>query len=82
MLGLVSINEKNIVYDMTYYIDIYEIIMFVAAILCSVPIFKNILQPKSTFKNICLNIWLLMLFILSVSAIAMNTYNPFIYFRF
>lgn len=82
MLGLVSINEKNIVYDMTYYIDVYEIIMFVAAILCSVPIFKNILQPKSTFKNICLNIWLLMLFILSVSAIAMNTYNPFIYFRF
>lgn len=82
MFFILPVNESDVVYDIGYYVDVYEIIMFVSAILCSMPLFKNILDGKTLYKNICVNIWLLLLFVLSTSAIAMNTYNPFIYFRF
>ena len=82
MFGFMHIEEKNVAYDLSYYIDVYEILMFMAAFICSIPVFKNILQSKSVMKNICVNIWLLILFILSASAMAATTYNPFIYFRF
>ena len=82
MFGIMKINYSNVVYEIGYYIDLHEIIILIAAILCSTQLFKNILDAKSVFKNIIVNIWLLILFVLSVSAIAVNTYNPFIYFRF
>ena len=82
MFGFMHIEEKNIAYDLGYYIDVYEILMFMAAFICSMPVFKNILQSKSVIKSICVNIWLLILFLLSASAMAATTYNPFIYFRF
>lgn len=82
MFGLMHIENKDIAFDLGYYVDTFEILMFVIAILCSVPIFKNILQEKGIIKNICLNIWFLILFVLSVSAIVATTYNPFLYFKF
>ena len=82
MFGLIS--EHKITYKLAYYIDNIEIIAFIAAILCAIPIFNNILNIKYERKwlRACVNIWLMVLFILSSATIAASTYNPFIYFRF
>ena len=82
MFGLIS--EHNIIYERFYYIDNMEIIAFVIAIICSMPIFNKL--PEIGFKykiqRTVVNIWLIALFILSVAVMAASTYNPFIYFRF
>ena len=82
MFGLLQIKTEEISFGLSYYIDRFEIIIFIVAILCSIPIFKNILKLKNTISKIVINIWILILFVLSVSTIATDTYNPFIYFRF
>lgn len=80
MLGLVKTNP---VYSINYYIDNIEILTFIVAIICSMPIFRNIVLPiTNKYKNIAINTWIIALFVLSASAIAASTYNPFIYFRF
>lgn len=82
MFGL--INEHKIAYELAYYIDNIEIMAFVAAIVCAIPVFSNILNIKYEHKILrtMVNIWLMILFILSSATIAASTYNPFIYFRF
>lgn len=82
MFGLIS--KHQIAYSLAYYIDNIEILAFSIAILCTMPIFKKILEIKSKHKILysIVNIWLIVLFILSASSIAASTYNPFIYFRF
>ena len=80
MLGFVKTNP---VYSINYYIDNIEILTFIVAIICSMPIFRNIVLPiTNKYKNIAVNTWIIALFVLSASAIAASTYNPFIYFRF
>ena len=82
MFGLVR--EHKIMYELAYYIDNIEILAFAAAIICAMPIFENLLKIKYEHKVLrsIVNIWLMILFIISSSAIAASTYNPFIYFRF
>ena len=82
MFGLIGVHK--IIYGMAYYIDNIEIIAFIAAILCAMPIFNRILEIKCERKVLrsVVNIWLICLFLLSTSCIAASTYNPFIYFRF
>ncbi|MBP5343789.1 MAG: MBOAT family protein [Alphaproteobacteria bacterium] len=82
MFGLVS--EHKIMYTLGYYVDNIEILAFIAAIICSMPIFTKMLQIKYEHKVLrtLVNIWLMVLFILSSASIAASTYNPFIYFRF
>lgn len=82
MFGLVTVHDIS--YALHYYIDTYEVIMFITAIICSIPIFKNILNINKENKLLygAVNIWLLLLFLLSSATIAASTYNPFIYFRF
>ena len=82
MFGLVKVHDIS--YLLPYYVDTYEVIMFVAAIICSIPIFKNILNINKENKLLygTVNLWLLMLFLLASATIAASTYNPFIYFRF
>ena len=82
MFGLVG--KHRITYGLSYYIDNIEIIAFVVAILLSMPIFSKILTIKYERKVLrtVVNVWLVILFIISSSAIAASTYNPFIYFRF
>lgn len=81
MFGLMNTNP---IYKMPYFIDTTEILVFFIAILCSMPIFKNILSTKTTnqLAKFGINTWLIVLFVLSWSAMASGTYNPFIYFRF
>ena len=82
MFGLIS--EHNIIYERFYYIDNMEIIAFVIAIICSMPIFNKLpeIGVKHKVQSTVVNIWLIELFILSVAVMAASTYNPFIYFRF
>ncbi len=82
MFGLLHLHKEKIIYANAYYIDNVVIIAFLIAIICSIPIFKNMLYFKNKFARIFVNIWLLVLFFLSTSFIASGTYNPFIYFRF
>lgn len=64
------------------YVDNVEIIVFAAAVICALPVFKNILSVKNAPANFALNLWFLLLFLVSTAALASSTYNPFIYFRF
>ena len=82
MFGLIEIN--NVTYNLPYYIDIYEIIAFIAALVCSMPVFRNILniQKDRTILYSFINLLIFSLFLLSCMTIAASTYNPFIYFRF
>ena len=82
MFGMIS--EHNIIYERFYYIDNTEIIAFVAAVICSMPIFNKLpeIEFRHKIQRTLVDIWLIVLFILSVSVMAASTYNPFIYFRF
>ena len=82
ILFLIPRSKINEVYSIHYYIDTKEILTFIAAILCSTPLFKGILTAKSNWAKIGVNIWLLGIYFLSIMAIVVETYNPFIYFRF
>ena len=82
MFGILQLNSNDFTYGITYYIDRLEAYIFLIALSCSVPLFKNILLVKNKWAKLLTNIWLLTIFFLSVISIARNTYNPFIYFRF
>ena len=82
MFGLLHIHSEEIIYTPLYYVDRLEIITLVVAILCSIPLFKKMLEVKNKYARFFINIWLLLLFFLSTCSIAAGTYNPFIYFRF
>ena len=82
MFGLLTINQDNVLYNLSYYVYKWEYIVFIFALLCSMPIFNKMLEYKNTIIRAGVNIWLLILFILSAASIASSTYNPFIYFRF
>lgn len=82
MFGILQVSADKILYTWQYYIDTIEIITFVVAILCSIPLFKGMLDVKNKIGRTFINLWLLVLFFLSTISIAASTYNPFIYFRF
>lgn len=82
MLFMIPDNEIDMVYTIHYYIDTKEVLAFLAAFLCSMPLFQNILYVKGKIAKIGVNILLLFIYFMSVAAIAAGTYNPFIYFRF
>jgi alginate O-acetyltransferase complex protein AlgI len=82
MFGILKVRHDEIIHTTAYYVDKLEILIFIVAILCSIPLFKGMLEVKPKWAKALVNIWLIILFILSTAAIAANTYNPFIYFRF
>lgn len=77
-----AIKPHDIAYTFAYYVDTIEVIIFVIAILCCMPIFKNMIYTEIKWEKALVNIWLIVIFILSTASMAVNTYNPFIYFRF
>lgn len=82
MFGLVKVHDIS--YGISYYGDTVEVLTFIIAVVCAMPVFSKILEIKEERKILrsIVNIWLIILFILSTAAIAASTYNPFIYFRF
>lgn len=82
MFGCIKVH--NIAYNWSYYVGNIEIITFVAAIILSMPIFSKILfipRERKILRTV-VNVWLIILFVVSVAKVAASTYNPFIYFRF
>lgn len=82
MFGFIP--KHNIAHDFIYYVDHIELLAFGVAILCSMPLFTKMLtvSDKRVILKSLINVWLIVLFILSTALIASSTYNPFIYFRF
>ena len=82
LFGVVT--PKMVGYNLVYYMDRIEMIILTIAIICCMPIFKNILMWGKECKicRICIDMWLFILLFLSCTQLAVSTYNPFIYFRF
>ena len=82
LFGLLQ--SVNMPFYFSYYLDRVSIIIIIVAILCCMPIFKNMLKwgEKRRFVFVGVDIWLLGLLFLSCMQLAASTYNPFIYFRF
>ena len=80
MFGLIDVHD--VTYNMIYYGDYIEIFIFITAILCAMPVFKNMIYSEKKWIKLTVNIWLILLFLISAATIANSTYNPFIYFRF
>ena len=82
MFGMM--NEHIIVYQLSYYISTLEILVFIVSLVICAPIFQQFLTKgnKNKLTLYTIDIWLLLLFIISLASIAASTYNPFIYFRF
>lgn len=80
MFGLYD--HDFITYDLSYYVDTTEIVIFVIAIICSMPVFKSMLEGHNKVKCGIVNAWLIVLLLMSAASITSATYNPFIYFRF
>ena len=82
MFGCVE--TKNSIYQFVYYVDNMEIMTFIVAVLCTMPIFNQLVEVKHkrTIYKVFVNLWLILLFVLSVIYIASSLYNPFIYFIF
>ena len=82
MLGLYR--RDNITFDTAYYVDGKVLLIFAAAFVCAMPVFKNMLAvpPERKALRCLVNAGVLVLLLLSLSSVAASTYNPFIYFRF
>lgn len=84
-----NMSANNMGYPLSYFFDYYELLLLIVALICTMPIFKNIktytLKKESTknkFLGFMINVYILILLILSISSIVASSYNPFIYFRF
>ena len=82
MFGLLHLHPDKFLYANAFYFGNIELITFVIAIACCMPVFRNILNVENKIAKLFINLWLLVLFFLSTIMMASNTYNPFIYFRF
>ncbi len=81
--SMFSFNKHPKVDFLSHYLTKEVIMAFVLAILFSFPIYKTITNKLN--NNVYLSIktlFLLLLFVLSTMYIAIDSYNPFIYFRF
>jgi alginate O-acetyltransferase complex protein AlgI len=75
--------EKDIVFSIEYFMRNTEWIVMAAALLCSMPIFENLIdKAKAGWKLAIVNLWLILLYLLSFMSMASSTYQPFLYFRF
>lgn len=82
MLGVLKLKEIH--YGLPYYFDRVSLIVFIIALVCAVPLFKNMLDwgQKHWTIALCVNTWIVILLCLSCMQLISTTYNPFIYFRF
>lgn len=79
-------NASNIPISIEYYLNLKNIVIIMLAVLFSTPAIKYVsnLQPVTNkmANQFLSNVLLIGLLLLSISALAASTYNPFIYFRF
>lgn len=82
MFGILPLRTDEFLYTSAYYVGLVEVVIFIVAIACSIPLFNNMLNVENKIAKSFINTWLLILFFLSTVMIASSIYNPFIYFRF
>ena len=79
-------NAFNVPISIEYYLSMKNIVIIVIAILLSTPVIKTVsnirLITNKMAYQLLSNVFLIGLLLLSISALAASTYNPFIYFRF
>ncbi|MDR3290492.1 MAG: hypothetical protein LBT02_04440 [Rickettsiales bacterium] len=75
MFGVLKINSQ---FANWYYIDRVSLLTLAVAILCSFPVFKKWKEGS----NLLINIWIVILLIVSVAFVSANTYQSFLYFQF
>ena len=83
MLGIVQ--PEAVAFTADYYLQANHLIVFIVAIVGSVPIFGRFLeflQDGQWYKNAVYDIFIIGVLVLSMASLAASTYNPFIYFRF
>lgn len=85
MLGLVG--TKNVGFTVFWYLSPKVIIIILLAIVASVPLkimFSKILKPLdgTYLKIIVKDIYLVIIFLISIMCVMTTTYNSFIYFKF
>lgn len=85
MFGLVS--TKNIGFTVFWYLSPKVITLIILAIMCFIPlkeVLDRILKPieGTYFKLISTNVYLVILFFISIMYVMTSTYNSFIYFKF
>ena len=82
MFGLIS--EQKPLYHYAYYVNNVVILAFIVGVICATPVFQKMLSVpyEKTKTRAVIDIWLIILFIISSAAVASSTYNPFIYFKF
>lgn len=74
-------------YSLLYFLNHYSILMIVSGIIFSFPVYsffrkKIPINPEAVGWRIAYDTTYLSLFIVSLTAMASSTFNPFIYFRF
>ncbi len=82
--NMFCLNNHSNSYPLSYYLDRFEVIILIAAVMCSMPLFSKMLEKSNNNKILkaAINVWLIVLLVFSTMFIANSTYNPFIYFRF
>ena len=80
----VLLQQQRYIVAISYYITNVEIIILLIAFLGAIGIFKNLLNfaKDNILLNMVTDSFLFILLVLSMSSIAISTYNPFLYFRF
>lgn len=76
------ISNHTIIHPFAYYVNHHHLLVLGTALACCAPVFKNMLRMKGILKNIAIDIWLILLFLLTIITLSASTYNPFIYFQF
>lgn len=81
--SLIGINNNIIDNNFMFYLTNYGFIIIIG-IIFSTPIFKKIknIMNKNNILKIIMYLIYLLLFIITISFIVSDTYNPFLYFRF
>lgn len=81
--SLIGINNKFIDNNFMFYLTNYGFVIIIG-IVFSTPIYKEIKEKinKNNWLKIILYLIYLLLFIITISFIVSDTYNPFLYFRF
>lgn len=85
MFGFGSV--KNIGFTVFWYLSPKVITLIILATICFLPlkkVFNKVLEPiEGTYlKLICSNVYLIILFFISMMYVITSTYNSFIYFKF
>lgn len=90
--AMFGLNTNNQLYDIRLFVSYEHWFILFVAIVFSTPVYlriKNFMAEKANEMlklknalNYCYSFFILSLFVLCVSYIASDTYNPFIYFRF